>query len=101
MKVIRGTVKVLSHRADRVVRKHYVNLGVKIAVSNWPGRKVKIYETPDAVDPGVTVDGTTIELTLTQPDPLSFGSPGAGAPAGASVIPVRTDHGGVAHAYGY
>ena len=74
-------MKVLSHRADRVVRKHYVNLGVKIAVSNWPGRKVKIYETPDAVelarriDPGVTVDGTTIELTLTQPDPLSFGSP--------------------------
>lgn len=77
VRVITGTVKVISFQETRVLSTHHINLGLKMTVSNWYGERVKIYDTPDAVElarrlsphlRGKTIiEPTRVNMTLRQP----------------------------------
>ena len=48
--VVTGTVKLLDHLGRRVLKEHRINRGLQITLSNWYGKRVKVYDMPDAVD---------------------------------------------------
>ena len=74
--VVTGTVKLLDHLGTRVMKEHRINLGLMITLSNWYGKRVKIYDMPDAVDLVRRMDHhfrgvvpTRIDMTFKLPPP--------------------------------
>ena len=89
VRVVTGTVRILNLQETRVLSVHQINLGLKMTVSNWYGERVKIYNTPDAVELARRLDPhlrgkavivpTRINMTLRQvalAEPDGYGTDG-------------------------
>lgn len=83
--VVTGTVKLLNHLGTHVVKVHRINLGLKITLSNWYGKRIKVYDTPDAVELARRMDHhfreaapTRIDMTFKQPPPGNAAAAGGG-----------------------